>query len=40
MRRKLIMIGLPVLVVLGVAAFAGRWFILRDDAPAAVQGVE
>ncbi len=40
MRRKLLMIGVPVLVVLAVAGFAGWWFVLRDDAPAAVQGVE
>ena len=40
MRRKLLMIGVPVLVVLAVAGFAGWWFIIRDDAPAAVQGVE
>jgi len=40
MRRKLLMFGVPVLVVLIAAGFAGWWFIIRDDAPAAVKGVE
>jgi polyisoprenoid-binding protein YceI len=38
--RKALKIGVPVVVALIViAGFAGWWFILRDDAPAAVGGV-
>lgn len=34
--RRVAKIAVPVVVVLAVAAFAGWWFVVRSDAPAAV----
>ncbi len=37
--RKALIVGIPVVVVLAAAGFAGWWFVLRGDAPPAIEGV-